>query len=930
MISKKPRSVWIANFITPLRSLFSTNTQLRPSHMAFFAIAILLLLTIPVVLGSSVSNLAGDKGSSHLLAPSANYTENLAIYLTSGETFWRADFNGGNISVSSLTIPQSVSAFSMTLTHYSNWKPQFELFTTYGFGLLGNTEPSPDGVVLTINTTSQADAQSLANSLDQRFALVFSPASQSSGSYSFFSPMDFITEMHVYFWKLIPSYYGGFANMTSETQFESNDLLYYKLAYTPSAYSISIGALAPLNLASGSFALYTQLGLTQGSHNYSTVASSSTVEIHVYGGLISNASFPFQNYPSNYSASISTSKTSANSTIPNINATLNLSFPTLLAYRQISPSLTPSKDANVSVTITVKDVSPQGAPGATDVKLNDSWIYSQKNNFNLTIGQTSGSENLSSGQSMTVAYAFTVLASNGTFNIPATPVTYQFKNGNNTLTSSVLLNPGTIVIGGQNTPLIEATETLGGGVLQAGQTFSVNITITNKGSGTAFNLNAAGQKKQALPQGSSWSFITNSSTASLTQTNSSVSFPVNWTDPGGQSHSTLTNTMSATFSFGTPATPAVGILKSVELANSSKTANVTLILYNSSPNSVSNLTVNDPLPAGVAFIKSLSNNSLRLSGGLVVGNVSSLAGHANTTLNYLINITDYSQNFIFGPANVSAHWNGGTITHYSAAYVLPLGVVATKQINPSQAFQGSNATILISLKNGGSIPIYNVVLNNTFDQFVNVTKSNSSFSPILNPGSSINASLKANLTGTAGTYNSSTAVASFLIAGYNKSATSAPYVLTIYHLVEANFSSTALKFEENHNINVTVTVYNPSNVTVNNVVFSLHLPSGLNLVSNTQPNFTISTLGPDSNKSNSFVVITNQPNVYRLSNASLYFQYQGVTLKGLANSFTLTLQDDITLRYGIPILVAIIIALATLFFARRLSKGGSTSSTNRT
>ena len=109
---------------------------------------------------------------------SNNYTENLSLYLTSSETFWKVHLTGGSINVSSVTVPNSVSGYSIILTQYSNWQSNYELFTEYGFGLLGSSEPYPNGALLTINTTSSSDAASLANSLSDRFALAFVQTSQ--------------------------------------------------------------------------------------------------------------------------------------------------------------------------------------------------------------------------------------------------------------------------------------------------------------------------------------------------------------------------------------------------------------------------------------------------------------------------------------------------------------------------------------------------------------------------------------------------------------------------------------------------------------------------------------------------------------------------------------------------------------------------------
>ncbi len=165
--------------------------------LTFLVLAISILLLSPILLSFASQPVIL---SSRLLAPSpTSYTENLSLYLTSSETFWRIDLSGGNISIGAVTVPSSVSSYSIVLTHYSAWKSQFEIFTQHGFGLLGKTEPYPDGAVLTINSSSQSDANAVANSLAQRFGLVFLPLSSQSSQYSYFSPISFSTEVHVFF-----------------------------------------------------------------------------------------------------------------------------------------------------------------------------------------------------------------------------------------------------------------------------------------------------------------------------------------------------------------------------------------------------------------------------------------------------------------------------------------------------------------------------------------------------------------------------------------------------------------------------------------------------------------------------------------------------------------------------------------------------------
>ncbi|MDG6995910.1 MAG: hypothetical protein JRN52_08305 [Nitrososphaerota archaeon] len=888
---------------------------MRSRSVTFLVLSILLLLVTPTLF--SYSSGPAASGTKILAPSSSQYSESLSIYLTSSEALWKTTLSGGNISIGSVSVPQSVSGYSLTLTHYATWKPQFETFTKYGFGLLGPSEPYPDAVVLAVNTTSSGDASALANSLSQQFALDFVPLSSGSGYFTFLSIMSFSTELNTYFWKLVPQSMGGFASMFTQQQLTSSDLAFFTISYA-SSYSISFGGLSPL--ASTNFQLYSQLGLQASSYNYSSYAQISTIAIHVLGGLVSNSSLPFTNNYSNFSSSLSTSSAAngGSKVVPNINATLDFSFPTVQAYRVVTPSLTPSQGSGVSVTIYVKDVSPVGTPNAANVFVNDSWIYSLKNDFNLTVAQTSGKQNLTSGQTMTVAYAFSVLASSGTFSIPATPVSWQFAVGNHTVTQNVLLNPETLDVGAANTPVLEATASLNGGSIQAGQPLSVNVTITNKGSGAAFNLASAGFTKQNLPPGNTWSFVTNTTSSSLTSTSAKVNYGVTWVDSNGVKHNATTNTLSTVFSFGVPGSPSVSLYKIVSY--SANAANVSLTLYDSSSNSISNLTVLDSIPSGFTFAKSLNASSLHYSNGLVTLNVSSLAPSRNQTYTYSVSVANNNSNYVFLPANVSTMWNGSPLVHYSNGYALPLGVVATKFATPSQAFQGSSATLTLDLTNNGAQPVYQAYLNDTYDPFLRVLKSSSNYTAQLNAGQSIQASMSVNFTGAPGLYNLSSPSATFIFAGYSKSAIGRVSQVSIYSLLQSNITYSALKVEENHNINLTITITNPSNVTVNDVSYSMAVPAGLRTLYGGSSNFTVSTMGPNSTYTHSFFIITSEPDVYQFSNATLTFSYQGHQLKGIANGLSLNIADDIKIRYGIPVIIALVIVLATVLYVRRISK----------
>ena len=215
------------------------------------------------------------------------------------------------------------------------------------------------------------------------------------------------------------------------------------------------------------------------------------------------------------------------------------------------------------------------------------------------------------------------------------------------------MNPETIVVGGTNTPELEATATIVSGTqIQSGEPYSVNVTIVNKGNGAAFSLTSGGLSKQNLPVGSSWSYISNQSSSSLTQTNASLSYSVNWQDASGVSHSTTTNTLNTILGFATPGSPALSLTKTVGLPVSHQ-VNVTLSVFNNSPIAISGTTIKDSIPSGITFVKGYNSSSIQSKGILVSANLSSIATQSTASFIYTLNVTNANNNYIFLPANVS-------------------------------------------------------------------------------------------------------------------------------------------------------------------------------------------------------------------------------------------------------------------------------------
>lgn len=878
------------------------------------------MIIVPIVFATSGGyTILGNGNSKYLSGVASNpYSENLALYITSAQSLWKADLSGGSISLG-VSVPASVSAFTVSLYHYDSWSPQYEVFTRYGFGYLGPTEPMPNETLLSVNTASVSDANSLAAALGQKFGLDYVPfSSNSSAAYTYISPIDFTTVMHIYFWNLLPHGEGGFANLTTEQAFESQNLAFYDVAYAGGSYSISYGGVSPLS-GSRPFSLYSQLGIS-GTLNYSSASTGDAISVHVLGGLVTNSSFAFSNYYQNFSSVFSAPPSGgATLTVPDLNASLDFSFPTVIAYRQISP-LDPSPGSSVSVSVTVKDVSPAGSP-PVNVSFADNWYTLP--GFNKTGGSSSANFNLSSSTSKTTIYFVKVPTTAGNFSIPATPVDYSFRAANSTLSAASFLNSETMLVGATSNAALEAIQNINSTSISSGQQLAFNVFVKNWGPGPAVNVTVAGHAPFNLSPGGTQNYTVSAAPTSLTQTNATSESTIVWSDSTG-SHNVTTNAVNSVYSFGNPGSPGTSLSKFVAVANSHSYANVTLELTNTGVLPLTNITVLDPIPSGMTFSHSIGN----VSSSIITTNspqgifllFKSVAVGETLSFRYNVTIGNPGDNYIVLPANVSSLWNGETIVHYSQGAGLPLGVVATKSVTPASGFQGTSSTENIAITNRGSLPIYDVSFANSTDSFLSYSGSQAVAKSILSAGDSLNATLNVNMTGTPGRYNSSASAAAFIFAGANKTAPSNVFSVTIYRVLSARLSTASPRIEENHDINVNVTISNPSNVTVSNVLYNVTLPPNLKLKSPSVLEFQISSLGPGENISRIFTVSTTIPYQYTIPGGNLTFQYQDRILKGTTSPLTLNIADDLLTRYAIPIVIGLLIVIGTVFYVRRLAK----------
>jgi len=144
----------------------------------------------------------------------------------------------------------------------------------------------------------------------------------------------------------------------------------------------------------------------------------------------------------------------------------------------------------------------------------------------------------------------------------------------------------------------------------------------------------------------------------------------------------------------------------------------------------------------------------------------------------------------------------------------------------------------------------------------------------------------------------------------------------VFKPVSATVSTSPSTPEEDHDFVLSITLANTANVAVTAVTYTFTLPSGLTVVSGAQVSgrtvtVSLPSLGPDANQTAQVTLVASTGLTFGTSSSHLAFQYQGFSLNGLAPKQSVTVGVDVTTRYTIPIVIAVLIALAGLVYMRR-------------
>ncbi len=334
----------------------------------------ILLLTIPFL--SSFTLGEPEQGE--------NYTERIDFYFAASSALWKVTATGGNLSINGLDLSSApfsgIEGIQISFQSQRTWFKNFNLLLQGALYETGLTRFIPNTAVLVLDYEDglsplevESSASAAASEISDVFRLALGDARSSSGNaFEFVSPIDPETHFPLV-WESLPLSSGGFINATAP------EMLAQKLASFITLRTVSqglqkettlvFGALesSVLDEQSGQFSLFSVLPSLENSTT-SEFSDGSVLEFHFRDAYIDSVSHEFDvEYEMDGGLATLRMDLSSNATVPSIFVGYGYSMPALSATRDFSVKTVAGLDT-VEVTLEVSNI---GVPSASNVTIEE-------------------------------------------------------------------------------------------------------------------------------------------------------------------------------------------------------------------------------------------------------------------------------------------------------------------------------------------------------------------------------------------------------------------------------------------------------------------------------------------------------------------------------------------------------------------------------
>ncbi|MEM2211109.1 MAG: hypothetical protein QXK35_04805 [Nitrososphaerales archaeon] len=848
-----------------------------------------------------------------------SYSERLNLTILGNDVFWEFVFTDGNVTSSLLSNVEKVPNilnFKLIMAKLEGWLPDYHLIHE-----LKTDQLPPNGLILKVKSLSRISADKIASIIDVIFNVNLQLIESAINEYVFYSPIDFNTFVEKHLKLLLPKSLGGLSLLLSEKMLTSEKIGIITITANKSntnfQYSISISSVKQnfikdeLDL-SKLFPLYSKI-------NASQFSNSSIIYIKVLGGFIDSASIGkvennLQNFTSQLSLILQPNKSLPHLTIKIIN-----DFPSLIAIRQIDKGSV-NLNETIEVRIKLKNIAPPNAPPIENIRINEDWWLPY---FEKIAGETSLTiPRIESGEEKIIAYmlrAISPLSITITQSSFKNLITYSYKIRDKIVNASTLLNQAEVSLNTLRSAIrIEAFTNLSSTPLAS--SLPINLTVINYGNRAAFNLKIYSDgillsEINTLLPNQRWSITTNVSSKSLTNISLVKGWLVEWLS-NEEVRKAESNTITFFNRLSKTNLPSLALSKSASTLNVNDKlfVNVTVKVNNIGRSDLKDIVVEDSIPIGLNYV----NGSFIFANGRIQAKISELKVGESKIVNYLNEVVNKDENYVFPPAIANIKWFNSTFHYISTSSGLPLGISVEKFLSINEGFIGMNTSVLVKVTNKGSKPIFNLIIQEQRDSslkpILDITKGNQS---ILASGETSQMNYIARMD-RIGEFKTSSAIAQFIFAGMLQSKESNTPIVKIHKTPIVSLSFNPSQSLEGKDFEAILVVHNPSQLQVFNISVKTILPSSLKIIKGSL-NLTHYSLKPNENITLKANLISYLANSYQISKPILTFIYEGQNLIGNSNEVKITIMEDLSNRYGIPIAIALLMSLVTVIIVRRIT-----------
>jgi hypothetical protein len=284
----------------------------------------------------------------------------------------------------------------------------------------------------------------------------------------------------------------------------------------------------------------------------------------------------------------------------------------------------------------------------------------------------------------------------------------------------------------------------------------------------------------------------------------------------------------------------------------------------------------------------------------------------------MLEVSDFGRNYLLPPASAQYSFQETTFTSTSTTDGIPIGLTIELFLKEREAFDRYNTTGYYLVKNMGDQNIYRLQAGLHSDRKLNITSSNSTLSKDrLERGSEEKVDFSLRFEGV-GSNSEIYATANFFFAGRSMNLSSPTVHATSYPYPEITvvLKETA---QEGKPFNIDVVIENKANVTIDDVGFKIQIPPQLRLLEGGDVIKIPSLQGRELKKA-TLKVASDSPREYKIETGKISFNYGGQTFTLPPASLTVTVSDNLIMRYLVPLAAALALMIVASFAIGKVRK----------